>query len=304
MKTGDFWAHGFNETESIAEVECSFTSFESVDLRYSGSNHATVYGNKRDNIMYGSEMDDIFYGEQGDDIFYPGRGFNKFAGGSGFDQVYIDFAPKLERASKEREGSDTQWAGMRFLSFYDHGSSASTYIYEDVEIIHFRGETYTFNELYNSHRNVFKDRSQNLEENRMAGTDWNDDLHGYLGRDILKGKEGSDHFYLENSGQGALNANSDQIIDFRREENDKIYIDASAFGMRANRANIAIVNNNSEQRQALRSDEVDFVYGQHNGLMRWNENGAAGGTGESGGVVTALIESSDRNLSQSDFQFF
>ena len=79
-------------------------------------------------------------------------------------------------------------------------------------------------------------------------------------------------------------------------------ISARDFDLNPEFAILKIATNSQERRDALRDENTNFVYDQEAGELLWNRNG--GRRGDGNGLMATLVDQSDLNLTQSDFQFF
>jgi Ca2+-binding RTX toxin-like protein len=141
-----------------------------------------------------------------------------------------------------------------------------------------------------------------------TGNELDNTIIGNSGINILDGKEGSDKL----RGQGSADiflfstkpsldtATADHITDFSPTQGDKIQINRSAFGIRANSiVSLQTTTNSSNLKTALASSSL-FVYNKSDGGFYWNQNGTAEGFGL-GGIVAYLDNKT--SLTASDISF-
>ena len=281
---------GTSDGESIP-----LSNIESVDFRAANTAN-TVKGNKRDNNYYGGEFDDSFNGDHGDDTFYVGRnsgGSDYFDGGEGFDRIFISSRYEIDFVG--------QHDGVVYMQFNDGINDVT--ITDSVEVVVKNGREISFESLFDSFRRQVVDTSpESTDERILNGSIVGEDFFGGLGRDIMTGRGGADRFYLVNPVDQALERNSDEITDFNRSEEDMILIAASYFDINPENAILKIVGDSQERRDALRDENTNFVFDQESGELLWNRNG--GRRGDGNGLMATLVDQSDLNLTQSDFQFF
>ncbi|MGO1081201.1 hypothetical protein ACTOWL_37100, partial [Inquilinus sp. CA228] len=149
-------------------------------------------GNDR---LTGSSVVNVLRGQAGDDILRGGNGGDTLDGGAGIDlATYFGSATAvrvdLGNTSLESGG---EAGGDRLIDIENiNGSTA--------------GDTITGNAVANV----------------LNGFEGNDLLKGAAGKDTLAGGLGADRFIYAATGDSAVGANADRIVDFSRTQGDRI----------------------------------------------------------------------------------
>ena len=265
-----------------------------------------VSGSSADNNVYiDSRVDSLaFSGEGGNDSLYISGEvqFAELIGGPGYDELTIKQTPFIVEDVHKSERDNGEVLLAVELTDISQSKDNAIVVGNDWEAIKVGQITYTFDDLFSRYREDIKDRSgRTTLVNNMTGSFKNENFFGFNGRDNITGHEGADHFILNRGGTGARGQHADRILDFDKSEQDKILIDASAFRTNVDEANVCIVRNRDERRNALKDDDHEFVYDQRNGQLLWNQNGAANGHGN--GLIADMEAESQLNLVQADFQF-
>jgi Ca2+-binding RTX toxin-like protein len=115
------------------------------------------------------------------------------------------------------------------------------------------------------------DGTGNSLENNITGNEADNIIDGGNGIDVLTGLGGADTFCLFNK-QAFGSTTADKITDF--DDNDRISISKSAFGINATNTTFKSVNSASELASALKTDTT-FVYDKTLGNLYLNQIGGS-----------------------------
>jgi hypothetical protein len=137
-----------------------------------------------------------------------------------------------------------------------------------------------------------------LQRDFITGSEVNEAIEGFTGKDVMTGFEGPDAFIFSSPDEFG-NAKRDIITDFKSEDGDKIVLLQGTFGNIV-RVRLATASGARNIKRLFASNS-NLIYDSGKGNLYYNENGRREGVGE-GGVFLKLSKSP--NLNQSDFVIF
>ncbi len=184
-----------------ASIELLTTNFHAgtSDVDLSGNELAqAIYGNDGENVLSGGGGADVLIGRAGDDRLYGGAGIDTTNGGIGDDLHYVDDAVDLVQEAAG-EGTDRVFASVS----YALAAGAEVELFSTD----FNGGTSAINLTGNSF-------AQALYGNAGANS-----LNGRGGADTMLGFAGDDFYYVDNSG--------DRALENAGEGNDRVFTGVS-----------------------------------------------------------------------------
>jgi Ca2+-binding RTX toxin-like protein len=156
-------------------------------------------GTSGDDLIYGYQGDDYLVGLAGNDVLDGGSGADELDGGAGDDIYYVDNANDLVREYDPEDGIDTVYTSVSFTLTSAAGYSSA------VENLRLLSDAGAINGTGNDIDNVIHGNDSN---NTLSGLGGSDTLIGGGGADTMRGGDGDDFYYVENSGDVAIeNAN-------------------------------------------------------------------------------------------------
>jgi trimeric autotransporter adhesin len=158
------------EDGGIDTVKSSITYFATdwiENITLTGTGNVSAFGNVLDNVITGNS---------GNNVISGGAGMDKMIGGAGNDTYLVDdTGDKVVESAGQ--GHDIVLASASF-SLKNFGAN--------VEILQLTG-------------NAFFGQGNALD-NEIIGTDFDNHLDGGLGKDVMTGGKGADHYNVDNAG--------------------------------------------------------------------------------------------------------
>ncbi|MBR3772237.1 MAG: hypothetical protein IKL07_08210, partial [Clostridium sp.] len=192
---------------------------ESNDILYGSNGNDTMYGNEGDDYLCGDNEDDFIYGGEGNDNLYGGEGNDTLFGGEGNDNLYGgtgddiyiynigDGNDKISDKDCTAGNTDTLQFGVGIkpedITVKRAGNNLELSINgtEDRVTIdsYFIESSSGLANAYAVENIAFLDETnwtlEQMLDTVQKGTEGNDILYGYEGKDNLRGEEGNDTLY-------------------------------------------------------------------------------------------------------------
>ena len=266
---GDKVTENLNEgiDRVISSIDYTLEEEGNVEnLTLNGSKPINGTGNSQNNTIIGNNLNNALTGLGGNDVLDGKKGADTLEGGSGNDTYHVD-NPEDTVIEKLAEGTD------RVFSYL------SEYILPDnVENLYLQDEVDGKGTGNASKNTIVGDSS----DNEIIGGAGNDFLTGGEGNDILTGEVGSDRFYFHSPEEGV-----DTITDFSKTQKDKLYLNATGFGLEKG----TLTSNQFIAGSAASNSSHRFIY--DNGALFYDEDGNGAGTQVKLANITGTVAFSD-----------
>jgi serralysin len=266
------------------------------NLILTGTANLTGAGNSLNNLLIGNSGNNTLRGNAGNDLLDGSLGKDTLEGGVGNDAYVIDDSGDVI--------TEVLDSGLDTAKSYISNTLALANNVENLVLLGTENLTGTGNTLANliSGNSGNNDLKGGADNDTLIGGLGNDTLNGGIANDRLVGGSGVDQFYY-NSGVVFSGADfgSDRIVDFKRDEGDKIVLGKTTFGLTSSingsfgAGEFASVQTDNGAKASL----AKVVYSSETGNIFYNSNGMTVGN-ES--VLTTLETKPDFSLvSASDF---
>ncbi|MEP3475786.1 MAG: cadherin domain-containing protein, partial [Hyphomicrobiales bacterium] len=203
---------------TVHDDDDTFTGTATEDLYNGGAGDDTINGNDGNDWLLGGEGDDTINGGNGDDVMAGGAGDDEINGGSGADTV--TFSGNLADYSIAQSPD-----GSYLISDLRTDSPDGTDLISNVESFQFADQTVVVGDLtptttfdLNQFRTAgegiiaFDDRSAELTDQIITGSDSNELLVGGAGNDTITAGGGDDDAAGKNGKDSISGGDGDDII--------------------------------------------------------------------------------------------